>query len=74
MSDSALQVLREMIQLRDMKIEADALITSGSWENVHRQEAARNQFNDAMPLLWERARRAVYEADSRRPTTKGEQS
>ena len=72
MSDSALQVLREMIQLRDMKIEADALITSGSWENVHRQEAARAQFNGAMPLLWERARKVVYEAATR-PTT-GDQS
>jgi hypothetical protein len=56
--------LRELLRLKDLKTDAEAINTSGSWEAVHRQRDMRAEYEKTKPLAWDAARRALTQSDA----------
>lgn len=56
--------LRELLRLKDLKTDAEAINTSGNWEAAHRQRDMRAEYEKAKPLAWDAARRALTQSDA----------
>jgi hypothetical protein len=59
---------RELLRLKDLKTDANAINTSGSWEAVHRREAMLEEYRTKKGEAWDALRRALQvETSGRRP-------
>lgn len=52
---------RELLRLKDLKTDANAIETSGSWNAVHQRDAMLAEHNAKAPPAWDALRRALHE-------------
>lgn len=71
-SKDVVGALRELIRLKDLKTDAEAINTSGSWSAVHRRDAMLAEYRAKKGEAWDAARRALTEHERRAPETKAE--
>lgn len=67
MTDRAITALRELIRLKDLKTDALAINTSGSWNAAHRQQHMLAEHDGKKGEAWDAARRALAEFDNSAP-------
>lgn len=62
--DTLAGALRELVRLKDLKTDAEAINCSGNWEAKHKQDAMRAEYKTAQPLAWDSARRVLTAHDA----------
>ena len=61
---TAIEALKELVRLRDLRLDADRMSTSGSWDATHKRNAMYSELKTKEPLAWEMARRALLDDQS----------
>lgn len=68
MTDRAVTALRELIRLKDLKTDAEAINTSGSWDAAHRRRDMLAEYREKKGEVWDAARRALADFDNSHPS------
>jgi hypothetical protein len=63
-SNLVVKALRELLRLKDLKTDANAINTSGSWSEAHRQQSMLKEHDAKKGEAWDAARRALHAFDA----------